>query len=414
MRILVCAAGSYGDIFPFVGLGRALRLRGHEVLFLANPFFRDVVEAEGLELVPVGDVASFRANLEDPDLWDLKRGPALVLDAVMRHVPEAYETMRGLLRRGETVLVASTLAFPARLLQESHGVPLATVHLAPGLFRSARDPVHFPFASIPERAPGWLKRGLYWLTDRLMIDPLIAPKLNAYRSTLGLPPVRRIFHDWMHSPDLVIGMFPDRFAPPRDDWPAQTRLTGFPLYDAAAHEPMPAAVAAFLADGPPPVLFAPGTANTVAEDFFRASLAACERAGLRALLVTRYADQVPTPLPPWAMHAHYVPFSQALPGMHGFVHHGGIGTLSQGLHAGVPQIIRPVAFDQFDNAARARALGVAEVILPRHYEADTVAGALRRAAAPDRRQASADLANALAGTSDLSEAARLIEALGHG
>jgi rhamnosyltransferase subunit B len=41
------------------------------------------------------------------------------------------------------------------------------------------------------------------------------------------------------------------------------------------------------------------------------------------------------------------------------VHQAGIGTLSQALRAGRPQLITPVWFDQPDNAARAVKLGVA-------------------------------------------------------
>src|SRR5690606_17647435 len=44
------------------------------------------------------------------------------------------------------------------------------------------------------------------------------------------------------------------------------------------------------------------------------------------------------------------------------MHHGGIGTMSQGLRWGVPQVITPLAHDQFDNAARGEALGVSATI----------------------------------------------------
>jgi len=38
------------------------------------------------------------------------------------------------------------------------------------------------------------------------------------------------------------------------------------------------------------------------------------------------------------------------------VHHGGIGTTAEALRAGVPQLILPLAYDQFDNGARVEAL----------------------------------------------------------
>jgi rhamnosyltransferase subunit B len=40
------------------------------------------------------------------------------------------------------------------------------------------------------------------------------------------------------------------------------------------------------------------------------------------------------------------------------IHHGGIGSASQGLAAGISQVVMPLAHDQFDNAERLTRLGV--------------------------------------------------------
>ena len=42
------------------------------------------------------------------------------------------------------------------------------------------------------------------------------------------------------------------------------------------------------------------------------------------------------------------------------MHHGGIGSTAQGLAAGVPQLLMPLAHDQFDNAARLKQFGVGD------------------------------------------------------
>ena len=65
-----------------------------------------------------------------------------------------------------------------------------------------------------------------WLIDRLLRKPL-----NDFRSTLGLSPVSRVLRRWIHSPECVIGFFPDWFAPPQADWPPNVHLVGFPLWD---------------------------------------------------------------------------------------------------------------------------------------------------------------------------------------
>jgi UDP:flavonoid glycosyltransferase YjiC (YdhE family) len=58
------------------------------------------------------------------------------------------------------------------------------------------------------------------------------------------------------------------------------------------------------------------------------------------------------------------------------VHHGGVGTTSNGLLAGVPTLIVPFAFDQSDNAAHAARLGVSRTVYRHKYRTPRVANEL--------------------------------------
>jgi UDP:flavonoid glycosyltransferase YjiC (YdhE family) len=188
--------------------------------------------------------------------------------------------------------------------------------------------------------------------------------------------VSRVFRTWIHSPRRVIGLLPDWFGPPQPDWPAALRLTGFPLYDESEQADIPDSLRRFLDAGPPPILFTPGSANQDAARFFRAAIDASARLGRRALLLTRYAGHLP-PLPPTAYHETFVPLSHVLPRCAALVSHAGIGTLAQGLAAGVPQLTMPMGFDQPDNATRLHRLGVARWVLPSQFDGPRVASALQ-------------------------------------
>jgi len=94
-----------------------------------------------------------------------------------------------------------------------------------------------------------------------------------------------------------------------------------------------------------------------ARGFFEAGLRACALLNQRAILLTPYADQVPA-LPAWARHFPYIALQRLAPRASALIHHGGIGTAAQGLRAGLPQLLAPLFFDQFDNAERLEALGV--------------------------------------------------------
>jgi rhamnosyltransferase subunit B len=125
------------------------------------------------------------------------------------------------------------------------------------------------------------------------------------------------------------------------------------------------------------VVFAPGSANVQAERFFAVAAEAVQRIGCRAVFASRDPNQVPPNLPPSILTVAYAPFSLLLQQTAVFVHHGGIGTLSQGFAAGVPQLIMAMAHDQPDNAARLERLGAGTGLSVRQFTPTRVAHELK-------------------------------------
>jgi len=386
LRVLMATAGSHGDVLPFVGLGQALAARGHEVLLFANPVFRPMVEQAGLRFVGIGTHQEYHALFRDTAASSANGAFKRVAQELARLGPAYYQAMKAELKPGRTVCVGNSLLFAARLLRETDGVPCATVHLAPSVFQSDRAPARLAARWIHAGSPALLKRMAWWSLDRFFYEPQFTVPLNRWRADLGLAPVQHIFRRWIHETDLVLGLFPDWFAEPQPDWPAGVALTGFPLCDHGEHATVPPALEAFLAAGAAPVAFSPGTASAGNQAFFQASIEACRLAGVRGVLLSHFPGQLRGALPADVIQVDYAPFGALLPRLAAFVHHGGIGSTSQALRAGVPQLICPAAYDQFDNAQRACRAGVAIELLPEHYQAPAVAGALRRLIAdPDVR-----------------------------
>ncbi len=54
VRIALFPLGSAGDVHPFIGLGQALKRRGHEVAIMVNGYFRESVQRIGLEYLELG------------------------------------------------------------------------------------------------------------------------------------------------------------------------------------------------------------------------------------------------------------------------------------------------------------------------------------------------------------------------
>jgi rhamnosyltransferase subunit B len=375
-HFLLTPVGSSGDVHPFIGVGRVLRARGHDVTMLTAEPFRAVSESAGLAFVGTHSQQDFDRLTKNPDLWHPRRGMALVFRSVASVLRADYAHISGAYQAGRTVLVGHALSFATRVFEEVHRAPAATLHLAPSIFRSDyQQPASIPGADF-SWLPRWLKRVLWWMIDRTFIDPTIVPELNQWRQELGLPPVSRVLKDWLHSPRRVIGLFPEWFAAIQPDWPPQLRLTGFPLYDEPNEHALRPELRAFLDSGSPPIVFTPGSANRLAAPFFAAALDATRRLGRRALFLTRYPEQLPPDLGSDAWHEPYVPLSDVLPRCAAIVHHAGVGTCAQGLAAGMPQLTMPMGFDQPDNTARLGRLGVGRWVRPEQFTGERVAVAL--------------------------------------
>lgn len=378
-RILAVALGSYGDVHPIVGVCRALQARGHEIEFIANPLYADLVAAHGFRFHPVGSADEFLGVTLNPRMWRLLHGARILAEGlILPYMRPTFELIREL-RSDDCAVIAPATAFGARIANELLGVPLATLDLQPVLFRSEHDSPGLPLEPWSRIPPlgRLLRRMIYCSADKLFFDRVLKRQTNAYRRELGLPPVDRLFHRWIHSPDLTLGLFPPWYGNPQPDWPASAVAAGFPLFDEADKRPQPEGLDAFLDAGDPPIVFTPGTAMRHARRFFEASIEAAARLGRRAILLSHFPEQIPTPLPASVRHYSYVPLSRVLPRAAALVYHGGIGTAAQALAAGTPHLVVPYSYDQPDNAARLYRLGVGRTLFPLFYSPGRAARRLR-------------------------------------
>jgi len=397
-------------VHPFIGVGRELRARGHDVTVVTSEPFRELARRAGLNFHATHSAIQFHELLSHPDLWHSRRGLFLILRTVGEGMRVEYQRIAEVFEPDRSVLVGHFLSFASRVFEEVHRAPAATLQLAPSAFRSNyAQPAYAPGRSA-SAWPRWLKRSLWWVVDRLLVDPRILPELNRWRGELGLPPIARILQSWVHSPRRTIGMFPDWFGPPQVDWPRQARLTSFPLYDEADQHVIDTDVQTFLDDGDPPLVFTPGSANSAAHSFFAAAVDATTRLGTRALLLTRFAEQIPPQLPSSIRYVPYAPFSRILPRCAAIVHHGGVGTCAQGLYAGIPQLTMPLGFDQPDNTTRLWRLGVARWVTPKRFTGPRVAEALAELlASADTARACRRLAADLHSRDGVGESCDLLE-----
>ena len=91
-NVLLMPVGSHGDVHPFVGLGRALQSRGHDVTLLTSAYFEPLAKKAGLPFVGIGTVEDFLKPLEHPDIWHPSRAFRVVAEwGVLPWMRHAYQ-----------------------------------------------------------------------------------------------------------------------------------------------------------------------------------------------------------------------------------------------------------------------------------------------------------------------------------
>ena len=413
MRIVLNTFGSFGDIHPYMAIALELQSRGHEPVIATMVSYREKIEGAGLEFFPV------RPEIMNPKEQDAemiekimepRTGPRfLTQELIFPAVRDSYEDLVQAVN-GADLLLTHPAAPAGPLVGRKLGLPWISTVLAPFSFFSAYD------VPVP---PFW-----QWLNKVRVLGPTItkalldlsksghkATPVDELREELGLSDFGHPIFDGQHSPKLVLALFSRVFAQPQPDWPPQTEITGFCFYDGRHETQMPDELERFLEAGPPPIVFTLGSSAVwVARDFFRESIEAARRLGQRAILLVGDERNRPATLPEAMIVADYAPYESLLPRASVVVHHGGVGTTSQGLLAGVPALIVPFAFDQSDNAEHARRLGTSRTVYRDKYRAPRVAKELNELLTrPEYAQNAREISRKLKRENGPARAADLIE-----
>jgi len=381
-RIVLTTFGSLGDLHPYIAIALGLQGRGHEAVIATSQCYRQKIERLRLGYRPIRPDSAW---VNDADVmrrfmhirWGLVR---VVREWILPVMRDSYEDIL-LASEGADLLVSHpAAAYATRLVAEKTGIPWASTMLVPMGFFSVYD------LGLTASAIFW--KGLrflgpnFWTALRWLGKQgtrFLAKPWYRLRAEIGLPPTREAnpLSD-SHSPLLVLALFSKSLADKQPDWPPNTVLTGFPLYDQDGEAGLPPKLARFLDDGSSPIVFTLGSA--VAMDaglFFEHSVAAAKLLGRRAVLMLKDArNRLPT-LPDGVAEFDYAPFSELFPRAAVIVHHGGIGTTGLAMRSGRPMLVMPCAWDQPDHAERVTRLGIARTIPRNRYTPDRVAAELR-------------------------------------
>lgn len=381
MRLLMLTNGSHGDIHPFLAVGREMVRRGHAAALMTNPYFAPHTVQAGLEPIALGQHTDLGKMLsENPSTMSPLRGPMQVMRKLMLpYVPEVVETARRTIKEWKAdVVLVHPLCIGGSWAAELAGVPCHAASLAPSIWFNPNDQLVLP----PFRSENPSRRAVAFdlFLGRTVTSLTLDGPLNAQRRAMGLPKMKNIFITEARGGLTNLALWSSLFRPIIDGDPPAAKITGFPWYDRAKEQEAPSeAIEAFLSGGEPPLVFTLGTAAAhTAGRFHQHAARACEILNRRGLFLVGRGHQGPPNMPKGSAAFEYAPYSAVFPRAAVNVHHGGIGTTAQGLRAGRPTVVVPMAHDQFDNAARLRRMGVSETVRHARATPERLAAAIRR------------------------------------
>jgi UDP:flavonoid glycosyltransferase YjiC (YdhE family) len=329
MRIIFSGVPAFGHLLPLVPFVHAARHQGHQTAVLTSALMEDPIRVElpGVDFIgagpdPMAIAAQVAVNHPGADPINNPQ-PETVADFFAgARIDLAYEESVAAARAwGPDLIVVDAADQVGPIVAATLGVPYAMVGFGPEL------PSEFSAPMIQLAASRYAARGLTMQAPIALVDPAPASFQGS---------------GWQPSPITVpYRAEPYRRGDARSDGAAAPHRTG--------------------RDGRPAVLVTLGTvfndAGLVAEII--ASLAPLDADVTVTLGVQLTAPPVEAPN---VAYEAFAPLADLLPGVDVVVTAGGAGTVLAAASAGIPMVVLPQGADQFINAARASAAGVAVTV----------------------------------------------------
>lgn len=374
-----------GHLYPTLAVAQALRTRGHEVGFYSGRAARDVIEGEGFTFFPfdrlaarlqeiVDGVAAGEPGNDDDALYErltaryapspgcrgmtrLRLVRATYNEWIIGTIPQQVTDLEVILDRWrpDVLLCEPVLWGPFLVLRERRDLPVAIFSFLAGCLVPGPDaPL---FGSRLARPHTWYGR----VQARLVATALAALTADvrhapdSMRRRYGLSPLGEPVTALMGRMPLHLVATTPEYDFERRDLPPSVHYVGACLWDKPRQEAPPPWLQE-MPDGQPIVYVTEGTSHVQDAVLLQAAARGLADLSVRAILTTgrrRAPESLGlTGLAPNVRVERFVPHSDLFPRLSAVVTNGGSSTVRAALAAGLPLVIVPMEWDQFDNAQR--------------------------------------------------------------
>ncbi len=398
--IILLTSGTRGDVAPYIALGLGLRDAGYNVRIAAPVGFANLIQGRG-EVTPPLTFAPFEGNPTDLMIEQGDFTPFTIGTNPIRSI----RATRNFLRKARP-LYARMLHTAAEACRGSdvliHGLPtIWGAHIAEGLripaVRAVLQPLaptrNFPSTLLPFRFSlfgignwfsHWAVTQSLWLSWRSEINRARHADFGLGRAQWLDPSLRAFSRQ-----PLTLNGFSEQIVPRPQDWNEKQVITGYwhnsgvrqltcPVGAAEIPEQQAVRLQRFIDSSPNTIAIgfgSPGTKDILnilkmLEDALYASNA-------RAVLTipAKWHGEIRSKN---IFPIEYAPHDWLYRHVKVAAHHGGAGTTSASLHAGIPTITMPLAIDQFFWGERIHKIGVGPKPIPqRELSAEKLANAIQ-------------------------------------
>lgn len=385
-KVWIIATGSRGDVQPYIAVGVELKRRGIDVRFYTSAGFSDLIADFGLTPVPICPRNEHIFNDTIKDGMGRGHFPTLTkgLDEMSKTItPQMCSVIMKDVETHQPDLVIATMLTrgPPWYLALKYRVPF--IEMAPQAL--VYNPEHMA-CGLPT-----LPLGLhYYFLKKLIIPALYNMQVPFFAKNGFDMDIESIYPQAAFVADferrrmpLIVLWSPELAAPMHgDDIDPQLRFVGSAVIESKAQlrkldsfggSLTKEKIDAFLKAGPKPVYLGWGSMISKSKEYMVELCArALYRSQQRGIILGGFAqldmatlESLPTLEPEIVEYArtnlifvHEAPHEWLFDKVAAIIHHGGAGTTTAALRAGVPTIITPVFVDQFDHARLVRLLGV--------------------------------------------------------
>jgi rhamnosyltransferase subunit B len=341
-HMAIVAFGTLGDVFPIVGL--AADLAKHcDLTVVTSARYSNYFDRSSCRVVEALSAEEHHKAMDGLDLSTRKGVFAYLTNYLVMSLSPSIAAL--LERDGHDPIDAflgTGMINGAQWAAEILGKPYIRVSLSPF---SDKDVILDEMGSSVARAMLRLV-GLYHYYA------FVDKHLNPVRQKFGLRKYGTIGLLTRPYAAFRIALYPaSLLLPTSGKWPPIS-FTSFPLSDPSDETVVRRTLDALGRCKQRPLVFVTGSGVTEILRDVQYAYSLCSMLGVPGIFVHSKVVQLGKRAFPNLALLDFADLSCLLPQALLVVHHGGIGTIAQSLRAGIPQLVRPVAFDQVDNARR--------------------------------------------------------------